>query len=114
MSVIEGSRGATVLVGMAGFVVGAQQVVDGELWLFAETDRRLGRLFGLWDPGDGSREKHNRGAGLAGRGSSDGVACGEAALALSRTDCEVNTWTETAGGDPPSSGADRTGPETAR
>lgn len=38
MSVIQASRGATVLVGMPGLVVGAQRVVDGELWLYVETD----------------------------------------------------------------------------
>ncbi|CAN5314496.1 hypothetical protein BH24ACT7_BH24ACT7_25810 [soil metagenome] len=37
MPVIQASRGATVLVGMDGFVVGAQEMVDGELWLFIET-----------------------------------------------------------------------------
>ncbi len=37
MPVIQGSRGATALVGMPGFVVGAEEVVDGELWLYVET-----------------------------------------------------------------------------
>lgn len=37
MPVIQSSCGATVLVGMDGFVVGAQEIVDGELWLFVET-----------------------------------------------------------------------------
>ena len=37
MPVIQGSRGATALVGMPGFVVGAQELVDGELWLYVET-----------------------------------------------------------------------------
>lgn len=37
MPVIQGSRGATVLVGMDEFVVGAQEIIDGELWLFVET-----------------------------------------------------------------------------
>ena len=37
MSVIQGSQGATALVGMAGFVVGAQELVDGEWWLYVET-----------------------------------------------------------------------------
>ncbi|MEX0757419.1 MAG: hypothetical protein WD204_05675 [Acidimicrobiia bacterium] len=42
MSVIQGSRGATLLVGMDGFVVGAQQLVDGELWrLRGEVGSRL-------------------------------------------------------------------------
>ena len=34
----SGSRGATALVGMSGFVVGAEHVVDDELWLFVETN----------------------------------------------------------------------------
>lgn len=38
MSVIDGSRGATALVGLAGFVVGAHELVDNEWWLFVETD----------------------------------------------------------------------------
>ena len=38
MSVIDGSRGATALVGLPGFVVGAQELVDDEWWLFIETD----------------------------------------------------------------------------
>ncbi len=37
MAVIEGSQGATALVGMAGFVVGVQERVDGEWWLYVET-----------------------------------------------------------------------------
>ena len=37
LSVIQGSRGATVLVGMPGFVVGAHDIVAGELWLYVET-----------------------------------------------------------------------------
>ena len=31
------SEGATALLGMDGFVVGAQVDVDGELWLMVET-----------------------------------------------------------------------------
>ncbi|HSJ28627.1 MAG TPA: hypothetical protein VLB67_10475 [Acidimicrobiia bacterium] len=37
MPLIQGSCGATVLVGMDGFVVSAQEIVDGELWLSVET-----------------------------------------------------------------------------
>lgn len=37
MSVFHGSQGATALVGMAGFVVGAHELVDGEWWLYVET-----------------------------------------------------------------------------
>jgi transposase len=35
--VIEGSQGATALVGMPGFVVGVQELIDGEWWLYVET-----------------------------------------------------------------------------
>jgi transposase len=41
LPVIQGSRGATALVGMPGFVVGAEQLVDGELWLHVETTADL-------------------------------------------------------------------------
>ncbi|WP_208029802.1 ISL3 family transposase [Rhabdothermincola sediminis] len=34
---IQGSQGATALVGMAGFVVGVQELVEGEWWLYVET-----------------------------------------------------------------------------
>lgn len=37
MTVIHGSEDATALVGMAGFVVGAQELCDGEWWLYVET-----------------------------------------------------------------------------
>jgi len=37
LPVIQGSRDATALVGLPGFVVGAHQLVDGELWLYVET-----------------------------------------------------------------------------
>lgn len=35
---INGSCGATALVGLSGFVVGAQERVDGEWWLYIETN----------------------------------------------------------------------------
>lgn len=41
MSVIDGSSGATALVGLPGFVVGAQELVDCEWWLFVETEADL-------------------------------------------------------------------------
>lgn len=33
----HGSAGATALVGMPGFAVGAQVEVDGEWWLYVQT-----------------------------------------------------------------------------
>lgn len=41
LSVIQRSRGATVLVGLPEFVVGAQELVDGEVWLYVETTADL-------------------------------------------------------------------------
>jgi transposase len=35
--VIQGSQGATALVGLSEFVVGAQELIDGEWWLYVET-----------------------------------------------------------------------------
>lgn len=35
---IDGSRGATALVGLPGFVVGAHELIDNEWWLLVETD----------------------------------------------------------------------------
>jgi len=37
LSRIQGSRGATMLVGLAGFAAGVSELVDGELWLWVET-----------------------------------------------------------------------------
>src|SRR5690606_41431076 len=34
---MHGSQGATALVGMPGFVVGAHELIDGEWWLYVET-----------------------------------------------------------------------------
>ena len=62
LSVIQGSRGATILVGMPGFVVGAHDIVAGELWLYVETTRRCGRLFGVWHSSDRSWSGSHRGA----------------------------------------------------
>ena len=44
---VHGSQGATALVGMPGFVVGAHGLIDGEWWLYVETtaDKAPGRQF---------------------------------------------------------------------
>lgn len=41
MTVIDGSRGATALVGLPGFVVGAHELIDDEWWLYVETEADL-------------------------------------------------------------------------
>lgn len=37
LTVIEGSQGATALVGIAELVVGVQELIDGEWWLYVES-----------------------------------------------------------------------------
>ncbi len=85
MPVIQGSRGAIVLVGMPGFVIGAQLLVDGELWLRVETTADLVGCSGCGNPGGRARSIHDVGAGSAGLGPADGVGLVKAPMALSRT-----------------------------
>ena len=92
---IQGSRGATLLVGMPGFVVGAQQLVDGEFVAASGDDRRCGGLFGMWQPGGGAWPICDVGAGSADLGPADGVGLVQAPLALSRNLLDASTWSET-------------------
>jgi hypothetical protein len=82
--VIQGSRGATALVGMPGLVVGAQVVVEGELWLYVETTADVVGCGGCGTPGCGSWPVLDVGAGPAGVGSPDGARGGQAPVALPR------------------------------
>ncbi len=50
LPVIQASGGATVLMGMDGFVVGAQELVDGELWLRPRQNAKS-RLSGVYQLG---------------------------------------------------------------
>jgi transposase len=95
LPVIQGSRDATALVGMPGFVVGAQQVVDGELWLRVETTADV-----VGCPGCGTRAVgHGRSTTLV---RDLPISDWPVVLAWSKRrwlcpdpDCDVNTWTET-------------------
>lgn len=88
------SQGATALLGMPGFVVGAQMKLDGELWLYVETTADVVGCSscGTKAVGHGRRRVRVRDLPMAGR---DVVVvwakriwrCGDA-------DCEVRTWSE--------------------
>ena len=95
MSVIQGSRGATVLVGMPGFVVGAQELVADELWLFVETTADLVGCSrcGTRATGHGRARTAVRDLPISGRPTV--LMWAKRRLACPDPDCEVKTWSET-------------------
>ena len=101
MSVIQGSRGATELVGLPGLMVGAQQVIDGEVWLFAETTADLMGCSscGSRAVGHGRHRSQVRDLTVAGRPT---VLClSKRRWRCPEPDCEVRTWTESVPGVAP-------------
>lgn len=91
---IQGSRGATVLVGMPGFVVGAQELVAGELWLYVETTVDV-----VGCPGCGSRATGHGRACTAVRdlpiaGRPTVLMWAKRRWSCCAADCEVNTFSE--------------------
>lgn len=95
LSVIQGSRGATVLVGMPGFVVGAQELVEGELWLYVETTADLVGCSrcGTRAVGHGRSKTLVRDLAISGRPTV--LVWAKRRLACPDPDCEVKTWSET-------------------
>ena len=88
------SAGATVLLGMAGFVVGAQVVVAGELHLFVETvvDTAACAGCGSWAVGHGRRRVLVRDLAVSGRPT---VLCWAKRIwCCPDGDCDVRSWTE--------------------
>lgn len=94
MSVIEGSRGATALVGMAGFVVGVQELVDGEWWLYVETDADLAGCptCGVRAVGHGRRATTVRDLALAGRPTV--LVWAKRRWRCPEVSCPTKTWLE--------------------
>ncbi len=95
MSVIEGSQGATALVGMAGFIVGVQELVDGEWWLYVET---TADWVGCWScgtraVGHGRCPTVVRDLGIAGRPTV--LVWAKRRWSCPDADCPVRTWCET-------------------
>lgn len=95
MPVIQGSGAVTMLVGMPGFVVGATQLVDGELWLRVETTADVVGCAGCGSRavGHGRQRTVVRDLPISGRPtvlvwSKRRWRCVEGA-------CETNTWSET-------------------
>ena len=78
----ERSDGATVLLGMPEFVVGAQLAVGRELWLMVETTADVVGCEGVWQPSGGPRSPRAEGAGSADGRSAGGAGVGQAAVAL--------------------------------
>lgn len=95
LSVIQGSRGATAVVGMPGFVVGAQQLVDGELWLYVETSAEVVGCSecGTRAVGHGRARTLVRDLPVSGRPT---VLCWwKRRWRCPEPDCETKTWSET-------------------
>lgn len=89
------SEGATALLGMAGFVVGAQVEVDGELWLNVETTADVvgcGEC-GTRAVGHGRRRVKVRDLPVAGRPVV--LVWAKRIWRCPDPDCEQKTWTET-------------------
>ena len=91
---IHGSQGATALVGIAGIVVGVQELVDDEWWLYAESTADLAGCpaCGTRAVGHGRSRCLVRDLPVAGRPCVLVIAkrrwrCPDA-------DCETRTWTE--------------------
>lgn len=95
MPVIQGSRGATVLVGMPGFVVGATSVVDGELWLRVETTADLVGCSGCGTRavGHGRYKTLVRDLPISGRPTV--LVWAKRRWRCPEPACDVNTWSET-------------------
>ena len=88
------SEGATALLGMPGFVVGAQLEVDGEIWLHVETTAEVVGCSscGTRAIGHGRRRIKVRDLAIAGR---DVVLVWAKRLwRCPDADCEVDTWSE--------------------
>lgn len=94
LSVIQGSRDATVLVGMPGFVVGAQELVAGELWLFVETTVDLVGcgVCGTRAVGHGRARTAVRELPVLGRPTV--LMWAKRRWRCPEGDCEVKTWSE--------------------
>lgn len=90
----HGSDGATALLGMPGFVVGAHEEIDDELWLSVET---TGAMSGCWScgtraVGHGRRRVAVRDLPIGGRPVV--LVWAKRIWRCPEPDCEVGTWSE--------------------
>lgn len=94
MTVLHGSHGATALVGITGLVVGVQELVDDEWWLYCESTADL-----VGCPGCGTRAVgHGRTRSAVRDLPIAGRPC---VLVIAKRrwrcpdrDCDMGTWTE--------------------
>ena len=92
---IEGSQGATALVGMPELVVGMQELIDGEWWLYVETPAALVgcAACGTRAVGHGRSRTAVRHLSVAGRPTV--LMWAKRRWRCADPDCEVQTWVET-------------------
>jgi transposase len=93
--IVNGSDGATALLGLDGFVVGAHELIDGEWWLLIETtaDVVFCAACGMRAVGHGRRRVLVRDVPIAGRAVRLGWL--KRLWRCVNPDCEVVTWSET-------------------
>ncbi|MGI8515706.1 MAG: transposase family protein [Acidimicrobiia bacterium] len=91
---IQGSRGATTLVGMPGFVVGAQRLVDGELWLRVETTADLVGCSGCGTRAVGHGRQKTLVRDLPVSGRPTVLVWSKRRWRCPDPDCAVKTWSE--------------------
>jgi transposase len=95
LTVVHRSDDATALLGMHGFVVGVQELIGGEWWLYVETsaDRAGCPVCGSWASAHDRRRVAVRDLPIAGRPV---VLCWNKRIwRCDDADCEKKTWTET-------------------
>lgn len=91
---MHGSQGATALVGMPGFVVGAHELIDGEWWLYVETtaDAVGCDRCGTRAVGHGRARTAVRDLPISGRPMV--LVWAKRRWRCPDVDCEVTTWSE--------------------
>ena len=94
MTVKNGSQGATALVGMAGFVVGVQELIDGEWWLYVETTADVVGCPACGTRAVGHGRAHTVVRDLAISGRPTVLVWAKRRWRCAEPDCDVRTWCE--------------------
>jgi transposase len=94
LTVVNGSQGATALVGMAGFVVGAQERVEGEWWLYVETTADVVGCSGCGSRAVGHGRVCTAVRDLPVAGTPVVLVWAKRRWRCPERDCRVGTWSE--------------------